>query len=190
MEDVKIEKKLVLKKQVKLFFSKVLICIIILLMSLIITKKNPSTRKYIKENIYEKNFKLAKLHELYDKYFGSILPLSKIVNNEQPVFNEKLNYKDDKEYKEGVELTVVNNYMIPALESGIIVFIGEKEDYGKTIIVDQVDGIEVFYSNVNTDSIKLYDYVEKGELLTETLTDKLYLVFYKDGEYINYKKVI
>lgn len=51
--------------------------------------------------------------------------------------------------------------MVPTLESGIVVYIGEKEDYGTTVIIDQIDGVEVYYSNITVENLKLYDYVEK-----------------------------
>ena len=80
--------------------------------------------------------------------------------------------------------------MVPTLESGVVVFIGEKEEYGSTVIIDQADGIEVFYANINAMNLKLYDYIEKGTLLGETKDNKLYLVFSKNGEYLNYKDYI
>ena len=51
--------------------------------------------------------------------------------------------------------------MVPVIESGVVVFIGEKEGYGNTIIVEQVNGVDVYYSNINPSNIKLYDYIEK-----------------------------
>ena len=80
--------------------------------------------------------------------------------------------------------------MVPIIESGVVVFIGEKENYGNTIIIEQIDGIDTFYGNVKINNIKLYDYVEKGELLGETKDNTLYLVFQKDGKSLNYKEYI
>ena len=80
--------------------------------------------------------------------------------------------------------------MVPTIESGIVVFIGEKEKIGKTIIIEQVNGIDTFYSNINFNNLKLYDYVEKGELLGEVKNNELYLTFQKDGKYLDYKKYV
>ena len=80
--------------------------------------------------------------------------------------------------------------MVPVLESGIVIFMGEKEDYGNTVVVEQIDGVDVYYSNILTDGIQLYDYVEKGSLLGEVQDKNLYLTFQKDGEYLNYKDYI
>ncbi len=80
--------------------------------------------------------------------------------------------------------------MVPNLNSGIVVFIGEKEDYGNTIIVQQMNGIDAWYGNIDTTSIKLYDYVEKGIMLGETKDTTLYLAFQKDGNFHQYKEYL
>lgn len=190
MNNKRYTKKLVLKKSVQNFLTRCLLTIIIVLIALIAIRKKPSLKKYIIENVYEKSFKFTKVRSIYQKYFGSIVPIEKIVKEETPVFSEKLTYSTSNAYKDGVALSVSKNYMVPSLQSGIVVFIGEKEEYGSTIIIEQIDGIEVFYSNVTTDNLKLYDYIEKGSLLGEAKTNKIYLVFSKDGKYLNYKDYI
>ena len=129
------------------------------------------------------------LNNKYQKYFGNILSLDKMIPETTSVFNEKLSYTNQKKYKNGVELTVTSNYMVPILESGIVLYIGEKENYGQTIIIEQIDGVEVYYSNINS-NVKLYDYIEKGNLLGEAKSNKIYLTFQKDGKYLDYKKYI
>ena len=106
------------------------------------------------------------------------------------MFNEKLDYEKANIYKDGVELTVSNNYLVPNLESGIVVFVGDKEGYGRTVIIEQINGVDVWYSNIKEKDIKLYDYVEKGKLIGEVANNKLYMVFQKEGKYLNYKEYI
>ena len=43
-----------------------------------------------------------------------------------------------------------------------------------------------WYSNVNS-SLKLYDYIEKGSLIGESLNNNIYLVYKKDGKVLNYE---
>lgn len=190
MQRKTLEKRLVLKKSVRNFISRVLITIILFLTGLIFIKQYPNLKTIIRENIYEKSFKFTKTKKLYQKYFGNILSLENITPEEQPVFDEKLNYSKKTAYKDGVELIVSNNYMVPVLESGIVIYIGEKKDYGSTIVLEQVDGIDVSYSNINISSLKLYDYVEKGKLLGEAKDNKIYLTFQKNGEYLDYQKYL
>ena len=186
----KIKTKLVLKKRIKKLLTKSLLTIIILLIGLISIKQNPNLKTIIKENLYEKSFHFTPTKKIYEKYFGNILSIDKIKKDTSPVFNEKLTYSKIEKYEQGVKLAVTNNYLVPAIESGVVVFIGEKEKYGSTIIIEQVDGVNTLYANVKIDNIILYDYIEKGELLGEVHNNKLYLVFQKNGKYLNYQEYI
>ena len=112
-----------------------------------------------------------------------------MVKEETPVFSEKLSYKKSSNYNNGVKLIVDNNYLVPILESGIIVYSGIKDNM-QTIIVEQVDGVDTYYINVNISNYKLYDYVEKGQVLGEVKSNELYLKFEKNGEQLDYKKYI
>lgn len=185
-----IKKKLVLKKSVRSFISRVLVTIAIFLFGMILVKSDDAFKNKILDNVYNKQFKFVQLGEIYQKYFGNILSIDKVLVDEKPVFQEKLSYLKSSKYKDGVKLTVDENYMVPILESGIVIFLGEKEGYGNTVVVEQVDGIDVYYSNVSVSNIKLYDYVEKGELLGEVQDKKLYLLFQKDGKFLDYKEYI
>ena len=78
----RIEEKLVLKKSIKIFLSKLFILIIIFLIGLIATKKNPTLKKNIEKEVYEKNIKFNKTKSIYEKYFGKILSLDKVVKEE------------------------------------------------------------------------------------------------------------
>lgn len=190
MENKVLKKRLILKKQIKIIISKLLITTIFFLIGMILVKNNVQYKNIIRETIYEKSLKFTKAKQLYQKYFGSVFSINNLVYEESPVFNEKINYTKQNTYKDGVALTVPKGYMVPCLESGIVVYIGDKEDYGQTIIIEQINGIDVFYSNITTENIKLYDYIEKGKYLGQTQTDKLYLVFQKNGEVLNYKEYL
>lgn len=185
-----LKERLVLKKSVKRLINQTLISIIILLIGLIVIKKDPSLKDNINKKLYEDSIEFTKVKNLYDKYFGDIIPVNNLLVQEEAVFDEKLNYSNQEQYKDGVKLYVSNNYMVPVLRDGIVVFIGEKEGYGNTIVVEQTDGIDVFYSNIKEVDVKLYDYVEQGTLLGEVKDNYMYLVFQKEGNIIDYKKYI
>ena len=171
--------------------SKIMLAFVLFLVFLIITKKNPELKRTIDNKLFSNNFSFAKINKWYKDKFGSVIPLDDIVpDKEVQVFDEKLNYSKEEKYKDGVKLKVSNNYLIPALDSGVIVFIGEKDNYGKTIIVQQVNGIDVWYGNVDSEKVSLYDYIEKGNLLGEVKDQTLFLAFQKDGEFLNYKEYI
>lgn len=169
------------------FVIRVFICIVLVLGLLIFLKFDKNNKQIIYKYLYENNINFATINNWYQEHFGDILPFQNIVkDNTKLVFNEDLVYEDASVYKDGVKLKVDSNYLVPIIESGIVVFIGEKDDYGKTVIIEQVDGVNVWYGNIDNINVSLYDYVSKGELLAEA-NNSFYMVFQKKGKYIKYQ---
>lgn len=185
----KLKAKLVLKKKVKILVSKILITIIIFLIGMIVMKENPNSKLLISTNLYEKSIPFQKIKLVYEKYFGNILSSDKLFKKTEPVFHEKISYNHLENYHNGIKLTVSNQYIVPVIESGIIVFIGKIEEKD-TIVIEQVDGVSVYYSNILITNKKLYDYIEKGELLGQVQGNELYLSFQRKGEYLDYKNYL
>ena len=179
-----------LKKFIVSFVSKCLVSIVIFLLLLIISNKNISLKEKINNKVFKNNISFATINNWCKNKLGGILPFDKVVTPDVSVFNEKLTYKKQSLYKDGVKLTVEDNYLVPIIESGIVVFMGEKEEYGQTVIVQQVNGIDVWYSNVDTSNISLYQYLTKGNLLGEAKSNYIYMVFQKDGKFLDYKEYI
>lgn len=184
-------KKSINKKSSKKI-TKFLITIILTLTTLILLKSNTTLKTLFYEKVFTKNFNFATINKLFKDQFGSPIPFSEMLEQKEttPVFNEKLEYTEKSKYLDGVKLTVTKNYLVPTLESGMVVFIGEKENYGNTVIISGIDGIDIWYSNINASSLKLYDYVEKGSFVGEAKDTNIYLVYKKDGKVLNYEEHI
>ena len=175
----------------KKLLSRVLISFIIVLISIIYTKYSTENLLMYKKYVLNNTWSFAKLNAFYQKYLGGVLPFDNIVkDNSIPVFNETLNFKSRTEYFDGIALEVGLSYLLPALKSGIIVFLGEKDDYGYTVIVQGSDGVDIWYGNITPTDLKLYDYIEKGSLIGESLTDNIYLVMQKEGHYLTYEEYL
>ncbi|HIR58599.1 MAG TPA: M23 family metallopeptidase [Candidatus Onthousia excrementipullorum] len=175
-----------LKKHIRSFITKVLLTIIVTLILLIGFKTNLDFKSNFNKYVYNTSLPFTDFKALYDKYF---LGTKNNDNDTKEVFNENLVYTDKSMYEDGVKLTVKSNYLVKAIDSGIVVFIGDKDKYGKTVIVQQVNGVDVFYGNVNS-SVNMYDYVEKGSLIGEVIDTNLYLAFQKEGNFVDYKEYI
>ena len=171
--------------------SKICFCVILVLLCLIFFKASPSFKQKFYSAVYEENISFSTINAIYEKYAGQPLPFEKLFGSPtSTVFDEKLNYNDAHKYLDGVKLMVEKNYLVPTLEKGLIIFIGEKEGYGKTLIVQQSNGIDVWYGNMNNINVSMYEYVEKGDLLGEVYSTELYLLFKKNGEILDYKEYI
>ncbi len=168
---------------------KFLILFVLTFITIIFLKVNQQFKLNFYKYIYDTNISFATINNWYKTKFGSPLPFSDYFEQLTPVFQEQLKYNEANIYKDGVSLTVGDNYLVPALDSGIVIFIGEKEGYGKTVIIQQENGIDVWYSNLKEINLQLYDYIKDGNLIGSSY-DKLYLVFTKNGEVIDYKEYI
>lgn len=177
-----------MKKTWTIFFLRLLISVIIMLVVLILIKSSSNFKNNFYKHVYSNNISFTNIKKIYNKYIGNTDIIDKVVKTET-VFSEKLVYKSKKKYLDGVSLEVDNNYLVPINESGIVVFIGDKEGYNNTVIIQRIDGIDEWYGNIENVNVKLYDYVKKGELLGEC-NKKLYLVYKKDGNVLNYEEYI
>ncbi len=190
----RIKRKINGKKSSKnLFFfnvlNKVLITGLLTIVCMIFLKGNVSFKNFFYDNVLSNNFNFAYMNNLYKRYFGGTLPFSNLFGDTETVFNESLSYDDFSDYLDGVSLDVAADYLVPSLDTGLIVFVGEKEGYGNTVIVQQVNGIDVWYSNMDSISVNMYEYVSKGSFIGNC-NDKLVLVFKKDGNVLDYRKYI
>ena len=196
MDDFLISKKNINSNSKKInFFSKkiikFLVLIIVTLLLLITLKVSVKFRSVFYKNIYERHFSFATINNYYQKLFGNPIPFNDFFKDKtKTVFNEKINYKALSKYYDGISLVVEKNMLVPVLETGMVVYVGQKENFGNTVIIEQIDGTDVWYGNLSNLNVKMYDYIEKGSVLANTKDDKLYLVFKQDGENISYEKYL
>ena len=170
------------------FVNKLLVLGILFVGVLITVKVNPTAANWVKTHVYMDNFSFAQIENWYNKYIGGIL--SSNDDEVTQVFSGTIPYTSLEPYYDGVRLKVSSGSVVESLLSGIIVSIGETEHYGNTIVVEQVDGVSVWYGNVDVSDVKLYDYVEKGQILGMSRSEDLYLVLMKDGAYLNYQDYV
>ena len=178
-----------LKKYIKGFISRCLIAIIIFLLVSIICNFSDKNLLLFKNNIYNNNINFSFFNRLYKKYVDKYIPFN-IYNEKIVMSDEKLIYSDKEKYLNGVKLTVGKNYNVSSLCGGMVVYIGDKEQLGNTVIIQGIDGVDYWYSNITNLSVKLYDYIEKDTLIGESISDNIILTFVKNGVYQNYEEYI
>lgn len=176
------------QKYIKNLVIRVVIVAILFLSMSIACKSSSVLKDKIYNYFYTDDISFTKIKKMYDKYLGGVIPLKTNLSTEK-VFNEALKYNSSSIYYDGVKLSVSNNYLVPSIDEGMVVFIGNKENYGNTVIIENLDGVYIWYGNIVNSSLKLYDYVEKGSLIGEA-NKELYLVFSKEDKYLNYEEYL
>ena len=177
-------------KYLRSLIYRCLLVIVIFLLLAIISKQDKQYKDIIIKNIYQEDISFIKIKKLYNKYLGGIIPLDKVSQTLTPVFNEKLEYISEESYYDGVKLEVDYNYLVPTLEEGMVVYIGEKENYGNVIIIEGIDGMDIWYGFMDSTTVKLYDYIEKNTYLGQTKDNYLFLAYSKDGSFLNYHEYL
>lgn len=203
MKESKYYKKLKLKqkdqKHFKIntaFVNKFLISIIIVLSSLILTNFNSKIKSFYQDYLLEHNLPFYNINEIYQKYIGHLDKDNdnKTDNQDKETIdvantNDLSNYPQEQQQNQ-TAINVGLDYPVTLLNSGIIVYIGNKDDLKNTIIVQGNDGVDIWYSNVSNTDYSLYDYVKKGQILGATSSENLLITIVKDGNYLKFNEYI
>ena len=169
----------------KKILSKVLLSLIFFLVSIIFIKSRSLNGRLYNKIFFEDEVKFIQINNWYHKYFGDFLPR---IDTYKEVYSPSFSYISKEDYLNGTKFYMDKNSLINAFESGVVVFIGDKENLGNTVII-QGDKYDFWYSNINS-NLNLYDYVKKDSLIGEIESNSLYLTIMKDNEYISYEEYL
>lgn len=175
-------------KYAKNLISRVLITVIFVLGSIIFTNISEDNKALYQKYVLEDSLEFTKINELYQSVFGDVDIAKKDNNTDSEVVFGDVSYTNIEPFKNGVKLTVGMNEAISVITSGIVVFIGEKDDLGNTVIIQGNDGVDIWYSNITDTDISVYDYIEAGSILGSSNSEDIYLTINKDGEFISYEE--
>ena len=170
------------------FLNKLLMCTIIFLVFAIISKSNSTYKEKIKEYITHNNFNFSAIRNIYIKYLGGISTIKEEKSTQ--VFNEKLKYINIEPYEDGAKLEVNKNYLVPNQDSGIVIYVGEKDKYKNSIIVENDNGIDILYGNICNSNLKLYDTIDKNDYIGESCNNYIYMTYTKGEQVLDYKNYL
>lgn len=169
------------------FITKVLLSIILCFLSLIYIKSDNKNYDNYKKLFFDNTFSFSKSNNILNKYIDKKLLGVITEDNSLMVFNDNIEHSREK-FENGIKFKYSNLTPVNSIESGIVVFIGEKEKLGNTIIIQGVDGYDIWYSNINNSNLKIYDYIETNVVIGDTT--ELIITISKDGNYINYDEYL
>ena len=176
-------------KYLKNLITRILLSIILIIGIGILIKLDTNNISLINKFFFTNNIKFTKINNWYQSNIGKVIPEMKNSNN--LVFNSsELKNREYESFYNGIKLSISKGSPISLINGGIVVFIGEKDDYGNTLILQGNDGIDYWYGNITNVNVNLYDYLEKDTLIGEAKDDFLYLVLEKDGKFLSYDEYI
>jgi stage IV sporulation protein FA len=162
-------------------------------------------RAFVKQSL-DKDFQFATVSDWYEGKFGKPLALFPVSDKKDttnvatgqhyalPASGKILEDFDVSGQRITIETT--KDAEVEAMNEGIIRFVGEKEGFGKTVIIQHADKSESWYGNLNNISVSLYEYIEKGKKVgTVTNTESgakgaFYFAIKKDENFVDPIQVI
>ena len=162
----------------KNLLNKLFTVIIFSMIIIIISNHSPKFKSFIIDKVLNSTMDFSVLNKAINKTTNVFKETKKELEETQQVskvLTEPIKYKD------GVKYLIGENEKVLLKDSGIVTFIGKKEGYNNTIIIQQSNGYYAWYGNIEKPSIKLYDYIEKGTQIG-TASDEYYYVLLKDDK--------
>lgn len=176
-------------KYLRGLITRVLLSIILVISISIFIKLNASNKLYVEDYIFKDSLKFTQINKWYQNTLGKIIPDGK-GSSELVMENNDLKSLSYEKYLDGVKFNIAKGSPVSLLNGGIVVFIGDKEGYDNTVIIQGNDGIDYWYGGITNTNINLYDYLEKDALIGEAQNDYLYLVLEKDKNYLSYEEYL
>ncbi|WP_026693780.1 M23 family metallopeptidase [Peribacillus kribbensis] len=153
----------------------------------------------------KQEFEFAAAKDWYQTTFGK--PLVFFPSDKKPVTASKENeqyalpasgkiaqtFETDGQ---GIMIETDKDSPVEAAKGGTIIFIGEKEKLGKTVVVQHSDKSESWYGHLSTVDVSLYENVPKGKILGKVTNKQegakgtFYLAIKKGSTFVDPRQVI
>lgn len=162
----------------KKILSKLFTIVIFTMIVITLSNTSPKFKSFIVDKVLNSTIDFSFVNKLSNK----VTNIFKTSNNTLPVVKEENNRKE--RYKDGIKYIVNKGASVNIKDSGIVTYIGNKDGYNNTVIIQQSNGYYAWYGNIK-EEVKLYDYIESGSKIGETLTNEYYYILLKDNKPVN-----
>jgi stage IV sporulation protein FA len=136
-------------------------------------EKAETVQNYIKQSM-EQEFQFAAVAGWYEKQFGKPLALLPSQKTDETVDQD---LAEDSQYALPASGKILEDFGangqrimietgkgagVEAMDEGLVHFVGMKDGFGKTVIIQHADKSETWYGNLNGIDVTLYEYISKG----------------------------
>ncbi|RKO61094.1 M23 family metallopeptidase [Caldibacillus debilis] len=164
------EKSFLPRKEVFLF--KIFASVLLVFLTAFIFKHPSEKLEPVRRGIgkaMETEFRFAAVSQWYEKTFGNPLALLPDGNGKKDSAGQYAlpasariveGFQHDNR---GVIIRTDKETPVEAIKKGVVIFTGEKDNLGKTVIVQHPDNTESWYGHLGEISVRIYEEVEAGE---------------------------
>jgi stage IV sporulation protein FA len=175
------------RKEVFIFKILASACLV-LIIAIMFRNQTPAlepAREFVTKSLNEE-FQFAAVSDWYEDTFGKQLALLPSTEKEKlevnapeskPQYALPASGKILEEFGENgqrIAIEVGKGEAVEAMDGGLVSFIGQKEGFGNTVVIQHADKSYAWYGNLSSVDVTLYQYIEKGTMVGKA-TD------YEDG---------
>ncbi|MGC8228633.1 peptidoglycan DD-metalloendopeptidase family protein [Pseudobacillus badius] len=158
------------------------------------------------EKTMEKEFPFSRAAQWYEKAFGEPLPFTAdgwTEKEQSPGASPEIALpaagrivEDFQTNGQGILVETGPTEEVKAIKEGTVIFTGEKEGLGKTVILQHADNSESWYGHLSALSVQQYERVKAGNTLAKaeigknTSGGQFYLAIKRDNVFIDPNEVV
>ena len=157
-------------------FKLLVSAILVLLIAIMFRNQSPAfepAREFVTKSMNE-DFQFAAVSDWYENTFGeqlALLPSSESGEEKTADDPEQMQYalpasgkilEDFGENGQRITIEISKDAPIEAMNEGLVLFVGQKEGFGNTVVIQHADKSESWYGNLSEIDVTLYEYIEKG----------------------------
>ena len=164
------------RKEVFIFKILASACLV-LIVAIMFRSQTPildPAKEFVTKSMQE-DFQFAAVSDWYESTFGkqlALLPTSdpdKIPNSENE--SKQMQYalpasgrilEEFGENGQRITIEIGKDANVEAMNEGLVSFIGQKDGFGQTVVIQHADKSEAWYGNLSSMDVTLYEYIEKG----------------------------
>ncbi len=187
------------------FFLKIVFSILLVVGVISMFQSSTTLSKQVQsivKHTMEREFQFAQVSKWYEERFGT--PLT-FLNNKIPSIKNQDEYAIPASGKvlenfqtngQGILIETAVNAKVEAIDEGKVIYVGDKEQIGESVVIQHADGSESWYGALTDISVNIYDSVEKGEVIAKVSSEEsedtgtYYLAIKKDDGFIDPNQVI
>lgn len=197
------------KKEVFLFKILASACLVLIVAILFRSpsEKAETFQTYVKHTM-EQEFQFAAVSDWYQEQFGkplALLPAKNTGEEDTQEIAEENEYalpasgrilEDFGDNGQRITIETGKGAGVEAMNEGLVHFVGMKDGFGKTVIVQHADKSETWYGNLDGIDVNLYEYISKGTKVgtamdsTDGTKGSFYFAIKKGDDFIDPVQVI
>lgn len=183
------------QRKISNFYIQLIASLLLAMSLFILSQSSLFYEQKVKPKLFL-SFPFISFRQTYEQVFGSAIPF--LYSNKDNEKNVSRLIRDEpflvgtviRKGQKGFWIDLVDHHPLISSENGFILFVGYVQPFGKTIVIQQENGREMWLGHFEEINVPMYGFIHKGEPIGKVKDTLLYVAFKEEGEWIPPEKVL